>query len=637
MTMAGTYTDIFGDGPNIPVDMTAVSLNKHREMVPKCKNRSARFLRFDELPRYFQKYSYSLRNIATGGIVVYNDGDTIYVDASSNHTLIVGPTGTWKTTGEIEPAIVTMGFAREHLIINDVKGELSHKYVNFFKNNGYDVVVINLIDPLCGDHYNPMTIPQKDAKEGHIGRSRRELRKYGKSIVSDNEKDKYWPNTAAETYSGAASLLIEYLDPNKEITIDDVCKLITENTWSADDRQEFLSNLRARGVDIGLIRAIMPLLDNAESTSRCIRSCFDEAMEKFSEPDKIDMMSTSDFDIDNLAGDKPMAIFCIVPGDDEGANMIYAAFLQQVYNRMTGICTEKGWHSLRKRINLVIDEAGTVKIDGLAEKMALSRGYNIRITLAVQSIDQLKMYGDKYTSIIENSKNLVYLGGYNPELMDSIIERAGKRKDGTPLLTRWNLDNLERGKEALYIIDGKDGVRHPFVGRITPMYMCNIDKDWEEYMPRRRSEPALGKKEEPSPERSIPQGAAALDDIRSVFDDEDDDRDTNDAPYFVGPGTSYLERCRILEGLLRRTKDRRAKNRILEHYEMTDCLILCDYFEHLSDIIPFDDFHKALIKACESDDIDPLMMVQGCEKSLEAMQVAKTLIDRMAYLVREVE
>ena len=67
----------------------------------------------------------------------------IYYDDSSDHTLIVGTTGSGKSVGLIMPLIFNLADAEESMIINDTKGELYSMTANYLKDRGYNIRIIN--------------------------------------------------------------------------------------------------------------------------------------------------------------------------------------------------------------------------------------------------------------------------------------------------------------------------------------------------------------------------------------------------------------------------------------------------------------------------------------------------------------
>lgn len=77
------------------------------------------------------------------------------------HTLIIGTTGTGKTTMIIDPAIRIYGHSQEKpsMVIADPKGELYAKHAKALMEEGYDVKIYDLDNPYSSSRWNPMDRP----------------------------------------------------------------------------------------------------------------------------------------------------------------------------------------------------------------------------------------------------------------------------------------------------------------------------------------------------------------------------------------------------------------------------------------------------------------------------------------------
>ena len=73
------------------------------------------------------------------------------------HVLVLGASGSGKTRRLVLPTLWSMGRARQNsIILTDPKGELYSLTAAFFRQRGYQVRTLNLIDPRRSDGWNPM-------------------------------------------------------------------------------------------------------------------------------------------------------------------------------------------------------------------------------------------------------------------------------------------------------------------------------------------------------------------------------------------------------------------------------------------------------------------------------------------------
>lgn len=81
-------------------------------------------------------------SLKSGGIIVTNEKNNFYYGDSSNHTLVIGSTGTGKTVSTIMPLIFNLADASESMVINDSKGELLKKTKDNLIKKGYKIKLL---------------------------------------------------------------------------------------------------------------------------------------------------------------------------------------------------------------------------------------------------------------------------------------------------------------------------------------------------------------------------------------------------------------------------------------------------------------------------------------------------------------
>ena len=74
------------------------------------------------------------------------------------HTLIIGTTGSGKTTFVLDPAIRVYAHSAEKpcMVITDPKGELYNNHSIQLREEGYRIIVIDLRNPYSSTRWNPM-------------------------------------------------------------------------------------------------------------------------------------------------------------------------------------------------------------------------------------------------------------------------------------------------------------------------------------------------------------------------------------------------------------------------------------------------------------------------------------------------
>ena len=84
---------------------------------------------------------------SAGGINLINDGKEMYVDNGENHTLVIGATGSGKTTCIVDPLVQSLAKNGESMILTDPKGEIYKNHSGMLRSKGYEIIVLNFRDP----------------------------------------------------------------------------------------------------------------------------------------------------------------------------------------------------------------------------------------------------------------------------------------------------------------------------------------------------------------------------------------------------------------------------------------------------------------------------------------------------------
>ena len=112
-------------------------------------------------PAYNYNDYNNLKNVNKCGIPIRAEykGGKLHINMFGPiHTLVIGTTGSGKTTQFVDPMIQILSEtkAKPSLVISDPKGELYMQNVVKLKENGYDVQVVDLREPDKSSRWNPI-------------------------------------------------------------------------------------------------------------------------------------------------------------------------------------------------------------------------------------------------------------------------------------------------------------------------------------------------------------------------------------------------------------------------------------------------------------------------------------------------
>ena len=423
----------------------------------------ARFASEVEIKTSLFKTSFNDDNPLHGGIPLYADSDSVYVDSADSHSLIIGSTGSKKTRLIGMPALRLYAKAGESFIATDPKAELYERTLPLLKERGYHIFVLNLRDPLQSNGWNPFIVPYRLYHNGKRDKAIELVNDMASCIVkAEYDRDPYWQNSAADLLAGLMLILFECADES-EINFKSLRALRTQAFRLKNDipfiRENFLDYVDATSFVCSLLNGTANVCD---TTRGCIVSVFDQALRPFFNQDNlIDMLAVNELDINSIGNEKT-AVFLIIPDENTLYHRLVSVFVKQCYTELIIEAQKQPSKSLPKRVNFLLDEFSALPpISDFPTMITASRSRNIRFNLIIQSINQLRdMYGRQAETIKGNCDNLVFLHSREFCLLEELVSLSGMKNNDDPLVTVTMLQTLDKDKGETFILYKR---LHPFI------------------------------------------------------------------------------------------------------------------------------------------------------------------------------
>lgn len=392
------------------------------------------------------------KKIKAGGPVLCRTGNTVYIDDSELHSLIIGDTGSMKTLRFVLPLIYSLSTAEESMVIVDPKGELARKTENHLKSCGYNVCILNWRFPeKSPDTWNPL---QRAEQEYRKGASRKSV---AFNLINDlidklfmkrstADKDIFWNETAGHIALGICKLIL---------TLEEKLSIQSLLDWRFSKLSD--GTLRrcfeALSPESEIYRNLAGYMGlTAENTKSCIESTFDHLTGLFSASDSLThMMSESSFDL-NKIGEEKTAVFLVVPDEKTTFHFLATLFVSQCYECLLERAEDHSGR-LPKRVNFILEEfCNMPKLNDLSAMLTAARSRNIRFQLVIQSYGQLAdKYGDKICrTVFDNSGNLIYLHTREMEFLEYISKLAGRDENNRPIFPTSRLQHLAKNETIIF-------------------------------------------------------------------------------------------------------------------------------------------------------------------------------------------
>lgn len=403
-----------------------------------------------------------------------------------NHTLIVGTTGTGKTTGYIDQtvAILAKTSDKPSLVITDPKGELLLRHANTLESNGYKITTLDLREPFKSERWNPFSPIVHRVKRLRSYENDLKLEN-GKYYVGDESfssleelqatvmelKDELYERARDLIYTlcpisskneptwekGARDLLFGFVMAMAEDAIDGKIKdeqlqlyniYYNITNYMSEDCEELKEYLLNRGKYSKVTSLVNTVLISQDKTLSSFMSSVSQYMNTILADEAImAMTSENEIDISDI-DNQPTAVFIIFPDEKSHRHSFITLFVSQMYKELVAKAFEnekKGFGGkLKRKVYMLMDEFGNLpSFEGFDNMITVARSRGIFFTLVLQAYSQLiNKYGKELADVIKSNCNVkIFIGTDDSETRKEFSELMGNRKVFTQSFST-NTDNI---------------------------------------------------------------------------------------------------------------------------------------------------------------------------------------------------
>ena len=443
---------------------------------------NSRFLTDAERDKYFPGFDYdkaieSKKDGVPVRAVLDKKGKLQVNVLGGAHSLVIGATGSGKTTTFINPMIQIIGATSSgsSMIMTDPKGELFSLHSKYLKSRGYNVMVLDLRDPYSSYRWNPLdSIWDMYQEYVSLGKGI----KVHKDSVTDypdmekmNEESAYgkqWFEWRGKAYADKNQLATEasvarqkvydemYEDLNDLISV--ICPIESKDdqVWEKGARSIIMATLIAMLEDSenpelkmtkekfnffnlnkiianseNKFKALKDYfngrspLSSAVTLSRQVVSAADNTMSSYMSIafDKLSMFNdrglcgltaATDINPKDFA-EKPTALFMKIPDEKDTRHGLAAVFILCMYKALIKIASSREDLSLPRNVYFILDEFGNMpKIEKFDKMITVGRSRKIWFNMVVQSYSQLNnVYGEQVADIVKSNCGIKMFIGSN--------------------------------------------------------------------------------------------------------------------------------------------------------------------------------------------------------------------------------
>jgi len=430
---------------------------------------NSRFLTDQERDKYFPTFTYETltqsKNDGVPARAVLNKRGKLEGNWKPGvHALVIGATGSGKTTTFINPMIQCIAAANigSSMIMTDPKGELFDLHSGFLKKQGYEVMVLDLRDTYSSSRWNPLE-PIWDAYQESINASKgmimhidsmdkypdlrridgdarpdepwiewngiayadlthakddAELAKnkifdemyedlqdlVGGLVPITNEKDQMWERGARSLVTATCLAMLEDSEkPELGMTKDKFNLFNINKALSNSDNnyQALKDYFEGRGQLSQAYQLSRQVLSAPENTMSSYMSVTLDKLTIFNDRGLCGLTSATDIDPKKFAFGKT-ALFLKIPDEKDTRHALASLFVLSTYKALIKIATPLPGQTLPRNVYFIMDEFGNMpKIDKFGQMITVGRSRKIWFNMVIQSFVQLtNVYGKEVADIV---------------------------------------------------------------------------------------------------------------------------------------------------------------------------------------------------------------------------------------------
>lgn len=297
--------------------------------------------------------------------------------------LIIGKKNTGKTKYHLFNEVKTAIKNNENLCIFDTRDEYFKTFSNELKNNGYNVLILNINDATKSNGYNPLQVPYELYKEGKKDQAISLVNNLAQEIFKEDNHniDPFWQNMASNYFVGLVLILFNECELEK-INLGSVQVIMNQGEEKYEDITYLEKYLNDLDVTNTIYTMLSPIVYAPFDTKGSIISVCKQKLNLYIYREELlNMLNTNDINIRKLK--------------DKTAIIIIA-------NKMTDL------------VNIFIDQL--VEVSNLSFTYILDNIDSLRLILSLKELLDNATY----------NKNKVYVATHN---IDEFKDLYGKYID----------------------------------------------------------------------------------------------------------------------------------------------------------------------------------------------------------------
>ena len=304
-------------------------------------------------------------------------------------------------------------------VFTDPKGELYDDTAGYLKAHGYDIKVLNLVNPANSDGYNPLMHVASELDVDVIANT------VVKGQASESNSDPYWEDMAEMLLKALIYYLIA-TRPEEEQNLASCSELVrAANTNGGSNLLTELINQLPYDHPARMYYKSIEIAP--EKTYGSILSSLQSKLGKFDSKDIAEVTSTDTINFEDI-GKKKTAVYVISSDTHTAYDFLLTIFFSQMIQQLYNYADLNGGR-LKMPVYFILDEFANIgRIPDFDKKISTSRSRGIQFSVILQNLDQLEaIYEKSYETIIGNCDTHVFLGSNSYKTVEYFSKALGEK------------------------------------------------------------------------------------------------------------------------------------------------------------------------------------------------------------------
>ena len=305
-------------------------------------------------------------------------------------------------------------------VFTDPKGELYDKTAGYLKEQGYEIKILNLVNPKNSDGYNPLMHIESEIDVDVIANTIIKGQK-----AEGGNSDPYWDDMAEMLLKA----LIYYLlatRPEEEQNLASCAELV--RAANSNGGGNLLTDLISQLPYDHPARMFYKSIEIApEKTYSSILSTLQSKLGKFDSKEIAELTSTNTINFEEI-GKKKTAVYVISSDTHSAYDFLLTIFFSQMIQHLYNFADNSSG-ALPMPTYFILDEFANIgKIPDFDKKISTSRSRKISFSVILQNLDQLEaVYEKSHETIIGNCDTTIFLGSNSQKTVEYFSKELGEK------------------------------------------------------------------------------------------------------------------------------------------------------------------------------------------------------------------